>query len=45
MPTILFAGVFNLKNSAPLIITKMGVKEFRVPANALSMPSSAIQNK
>jgi len=45
MPSILLAEVFELKNKAPVIITKMGVKEFNVPANAPSMPISATQNK
>ena len=45
IPSILLADVLELKNKAPVIITKMGVRELRVPANALSMDSSAIQNR
>ena len=35
----------GLKKTNPVIITKTGVNELRVPANALSVFSSAIQNK
>ena len=42
---ILFADVFELKNKAPVIITKIGVSELSVPANAPSIPISATQNK
>lgn len=34
-----------IKNKAPVMITKMGVSELRVPASALSIPSSAIQKR
>lgn len=45
IPSILFRAVLLLKNNAPVIITKIGVNEFKVPARALSMPNSATQNK
>jgi hypothetical protein len=45
IPTILLKGVGVLKNNAPVIITKMGVSEFIIPARELSIPCSAIQNK
>lgn len=45
IPKILLEDVFVLKSNAPVIITNMGVKELRVPAKALSIPSSATQNK
>ena len=45
IPIILLADVFVLKKSAPVIITKIGVRQFKVPANELSIPSSAKQNK
>ena len=45
IPMILLADVFVLKNTAPLNMTKIGVKEFRVPAKELSIFSSATQNK
>ncbi len=45
MPSILLADVLLWKNKAPTMMTKIGVNELRVPARALSIPSSAIQNK
>ena len=45
IPKILLAVVLLWKNNAPVMITKIGVREFNVPAKALSIPSSAIQNK
>ena len=40
-------GLLNeaLKNNTPVMITKMGVRELSVPVKALSILSSAIQNK
>lgn len=45
IPVILLGAVLILKNNAPVIITKMGVSELSVPANALSIDSSAIQKR
>lgn len=45
IPVILLAEVFVLKNNTPVIITKTGVRQFRVAASELSIPSSAMQNK
>ena len=45
MPVILWAGTLFLKKAAPVRITNTGVSELRVPANALSIFSSAIQNR
>ena len=45
IPHILLADGLLWKNNAPIMITKMGVSELRVPVRALSIPSSAIQNK
>lgn len=45
MPHILLADGLLWKNNAPIMITKMGVRELRVPVRALSISSSAIQNK
>lgn len=45
IPSTLLVDVLLWKNRAPIIITKMGVSEFSVPASALSIPSSAMQNK
>ena len=45
IPSILLDEVFELKNKAPVIITKIGVSELSVPASAPSMPNSATQNK
>ena len=45
IPSILLPAVLLLKNNAPVIITKIGVKEFKVPARAPSIPNSATQNK
>ena len=45
IPIILLAEVFVLKKNAPVMITKIGVRQFSVPASELSIPSSAKQNK
>ena len=45
MPVILLGAALVLKNNAPVPITKMGVRELRVPASALSMDSSAVQKR
>lgn len=45
IPIILFKDVVEWKNKAPVIITKMGVREFKVPVSALSITVSAKQNK
>ncbi len=45
IPVVLFAVVLALKKSTPVMITKTGVKELRIPAIALSNFSSAMQNK
>jgi hypothetical protein len=45
IPAIFIHVVRLPKNNAPTMITKMGVREFNVPARALSTPCSAIQNK
>ena len=45
IPMIFIVGVLLRKKMPPVIITKMGVSELSVPAKALSIPSSAIQNK
>ena len=45
IPKILLDAALLLKNNAPQMITKMGVREFKTPAKELSMPCSAIQNK
>lgn len=45
IPVVLFVVVLALKNTTPVIITKTGVREFNIPAIALSNFSSATQNK
>lgn len=45
IPIILLEEVCVLKNIAPVTITKTGVRQFKVPASELSIPSSAKQNK
>ena len=44
-PKILFWLVWVLKNKAPIIITKMGVRQLSMPASELSISFSAMQNK
>ncbi len=45
IPIILLLAILALKKITPVIITKTGVSALRVPARALSIFSSARQNK
>lgn len=45
IPIVLFLEIRFLKRITPVIITKTGVRELSVPASALSIFSSAMQNK
>ena len=45
IPIVLFLEIRFLKRTTPVIITKTGVRELSVAASALSIFSSAMQNK
>lgn len=45
IPHILPLGILVAKSNAPVIIAKMGVKEFNAPASELSMRLSATQKR